>query len=199
MNNKVEELSTEYFQVIYSLKDIGNNIYEAQAIVFRRDTGEEIRLYFCEYDSDVENLENKIYKKLLEKFCFLAEKPVDWNSKTKKIIAQLNALENHETSFSIELEKSVNNGSFEEFIKENYGLFLNLIIEKTKQLVIDIEKLDPNERKSLLISDEDVYANPTDAWNLEDISLRTRIFKFFIKPSDEEIELHTTHVDRFKK
>lgn len=196
MKDRIEGLSTDYYQVLYSLKSIENNLYEAQAVVTRKDTGEETRLFFCEYGGNIENIEHKIYQSLLEKASFLAKQPADWNSKTKKLLAELNVLENHKVAFHVELEKSISNGVSEEFIKESYGSFLNLIIEKTKQLVIGIEELDSNDRKSLLISDEYVYENPTDPWNLDDLTLRYRIFKFFNNPSIEEIQLHHAHIEK---
>ncbi|ASF47379.1 hypothetical protein CEK71_15640 [Methylovulum psychrotolerans] len=198
MKKTIESLGTDYYDVRYVINHIGINYYEANALVIRKDTGEETRYSCIRCGNNSEDIENEIYIALLQHHDIFMAKPHDWDSATKKLLARLNALQNHKIGFLIGLRESVEEGRFEDYIEKNYAAFLQHVTDETRQLVIGIEALEPKERQSLLIADDEVYKNPIDIWNLEELTLKNRIFTFFNNPSEQEIELHNIHVERMR-
>lgn len=199
MKKDIENLSTNYFEIKYDIENKGNNFFVGEVVVIRKDTGEETKYGCVKYGDDINEIEKLIFDSIAKIADILSTQPIDWNSRARKLLASLNNLQNYKTGFLIELKDQAKNGKLDEFLSGNFANFSNFILEKTKNLIIGIESLTQDERKELLISDEDTYKNPNDAWSLDDLSLRNQIFRFFIKPSSEEIDLHATHVERYKQ
>lgn len=199
MKKDIENLSTNYFEVKYNTENKGDNVFVGEAVVIRKDTGEETKYGCVKYGNDINEIEKLILDSITKISDILSTQPIDWNSKTRKLLASMNNLQNYKTGFLIALKEQAKNGRLDEFLTGNFAIFSNYVIENTKNLIVSIETLTQDERKELLISSEDIYKNPNDAWNLDDLSLRNQIFKFFINPSTEEIDLHAIHVERYKR
>ena len=167
--------------------------------VIRKDTNENVRGGCVKYGSDIDTIERTIYSSIKKDSTYLSTKPLDWNSKTRKLLAQVDLLQNYHTGFIVQLQEQAKQEKIEEFLEKNYADFLSHNIEETKDLIKKIIDLTANERKLLLISNEEVYQDSIDPWNLDELCSREAIFHYFIDPSSEEIKLHKMHREKFEK
>ncbi len=199
MKSSIEKYSTEYYDVNYSITQSEDKVWVGEALITRKDTGEEVRCGCVKYGNNKEGIEKQIYDNIKENSSFLSVPPPDWDSKVRKISAHFPDLGGRITNFGLLIDDVIEKNNKDRLSMDVFFQFCVNLRSELIELVKEIDELSANERKELLTSRDDVYNDPTEPWNLDDLTLRSEIFKYFVRPSLDEVEAHELHDNRFKQ
>ena len=198
MSNYIEQLSTEYYDVVYTLTNRDDGLWIGEALIKRKDTGEEVPGGLSKSGLNRNEIENNIFSHIKELSSFLSKEPDDWNTKVREILARCKDLKRNVIEISLRIENSIEKGNKNTALVDNFFEFYNKSISTTIWLIKEIDKLSSIDRKKLLRSKDEVYFNIMDPWNIDEISVRDEIFKYFIDPTEGEVVEHNLHLKKIK-
>lgn len=197
MKNIIEGFSTDYYQVDYKINQNEDGFWSGWANVTRKDTGEEAGYGASGFGKNIDEVNREVFNKIKKISIKLSIQPKDWNSKTKIILARCLKLTDTITSCGIFIKENVP----EHVVDKVEECFLDLcgyLINEVISIVKDLNELSNDERIGLLTSKKEVYNEPLDLWHLDDLKARENIFKFFIKPTIDEINAHELHINNIR-
>ena len=97
--------NSEYFDISVSIKqDETGKVWVGEALLRRKDTGEEVRGGCLRYGSSEESVEKEIQTHLNEMCQFLSVPPNDWNSRPEKVLANFRGLGRTITGFAVKIQ-----------------------------------------------------------------------------------------------
>ena len=191
--------SSEIFDVIITIKQISSTkVWIGEAIIIRKDTGEEVRGGCVRYGDSNASVAMELQKELENISEFLSTAPPDWNSRVRKILARNLISGQSVTDFSFRIQSMTGENEKSEKLIDDFFSLCSKLKSDVIYLIKEIESLTDDERLELLTSEDAVYSSPTDPWNLDDLTSRSLIFRYFLNPSEEEIKQHKIHQDRME-
>ncbi len=193
-----EKFNTDYYNVLVTTTQRDSGDWYGEVMITRNDTGEESPGGFAANGLTREKVENEIYGKMEGKLKYLSKPPVDWNKSSKKILARYIRSRWPVIGFGVKLGdlEGESKGDDENSLMGHFGRICSDLVSDTIEIVREIDGLTSREREELLFSRDNVYNDPFDPWNQEDLVARSQIFGFFLKPSAKEIEIHELHNKR---
>ncbi|MGR9054216.1 MAG: hypothetical protein ACU84J_16375 [Gammaproteobacteria bacterium] len=202
INDQLKGLETEYYQIKSRVFfDSDSNYWMGKVRVYRKDTGEEIDAGFRVVDKDQTLVKEKMLSKINSSFkkeMSELDVPMEWKSPARPILVRCIKLGSFISGFGGLCKEVLAGAKNIEEYDDQYIDFWQKLVEETIEISRSIEALTPHERIQLLTSPENVFENPEDFWNLDDITYRSRIFKFFLNPSQDEIDAHQNQLSRME-
>jgi hypothetical protein len=195
-DDSITALESEYYEIVCRFKAIstnnGENHWMGQARVKRRDTGETVRAGGTAFGPDRVFVEREILEKLKRTVKSLGVPP-GWQTRTRKLLLRYLAFESKITEFRLLIRTLSEKQNVKEDLDAEFGKFWNFVVTETISFTREIETFTENERAELLLSQEHIYKDPIDPWNLDDQGARWEIYRFFLNPSAWERTLHESH------
>jgi hypothetical protein len=199
MNELIKRFCNNYYEVSFKIEPRENGYWWGEGIIKRKDTNEVVKGGYVTLDNNKEKIKKDIVDHFETISLSLTDPPADWNSNVAKVLARYLQSMRDVVDILKFTGKSVEQGVNIEGITEVIAKFSRDIIIDTVDIVRKIEELTPQERKEILVSNDDVYNDPDDLWNIDDLTARLEIIDYFLNPSPEEIEQHELHSRRCKK
>lgn len=199
-NGEIELYQTRYYRVLCCLsKRERKGDWLAHIRVKRKDSEEYVNRGFTtsgiDQKSALEIADNKVRNSLIKELEELGA-PIEWASPIRAVLIQCRKVNDSILQFgSYCNEFSPQTGNGNDFIG-NYSGFWKKLVKDSYDLIRLIEALSPDDKLSLLVSNDSVFEDPSDSWSLEDIDLRIRVFDFFMDPTDQECSAHKKQLDK---
>jgi len=191
--------NSEYFDISVSVKqDETGKVWVGEVLLRRKDTGEEVRGGCLRYGGSEESVKKEIQTHLNEICQFLSVPPNDWNCRPEKVLANFRGLGKAITGFAVKIQNIAAESDETEEMIDGFFSICTQISDDTIAIVREIEKMTSEERIEILTSDDSVYSDKKDPWNLDDLTSRAQIIKYFLEPSVDELKQNQTHKDRMK-
>lgn len=199
MNTKIEDLSTDYYEISFSITMSDSGAWSGEATVRRRDTGEEVRGGCVKYGMDKDKIIETIYDELKHNAAFFSTQPPEWQSKGRAVLYRCHSLSQKTSGFNLFISQVTDKDIQSGYVHQKFGEFLEGYTSETVRIVSEIMCLSSQERLGLLVSKEEAYLDPTDPWNLDDLTVRADIYKFISQPTADEKKAYEGHVLRTKE
>lgn len=198
---KLKKIESEYYCFNYEINlDSNSKKWVGKVNSYRKDTNEIIDIGFICINQDKEILE----KIILDKIDFLKEElisvgvPLEWNSPIRPILIDCLKYIEFVVNFNLLCQKAINGEVCHDKFKNECIRFCDKQIFRTLSLTNRIECLSLKERINILISPDKVFEDPSDPWSIDDLKSRIEIFKFFLNPSSEEVNVHENQVSKLR-
>ena len=187
-----------YFESRVHVQHNPDSSWTARIRILRKDTGEEVGYGTTQTEKSRELLDSKVRQEIAARIGSLG-RPLEWESPIRHILIKYRSLREKVTNYGGILDKlRLGEINVEESDCE-YVKFWMSLIDEALAISRDIEALDDSERKALLLSDDRSFLDPLDPWNLEDITEREAIFRFFLTHSVEERRLHEKQLEKMSQ
>jgi hypothetical protein len=194
IEKELKKLESQYYRMFYEISfNFHAKKWMGKVRIVRKDTDEIVRGGFRVFDEKRHLLKNKMIKKIHSKLQADLKKsgiPYEWKSKKRLVLLSCLDLMDDIVEFSKFCHDTIVSKEDSQNFTGKYGKFWYELIGNTIAITKSIEQLTPQERIEILISPDFVYENPIDPWNFDDLDLRTKIFRFFLHPSEMEIKTY---------
>lgn len=197
MHMKTSSLS-EFFEIRVLIDQLTDGCWVGRIRSVRKDTGEEWYSGKTIIEKDRDCLLKKVDEARKDVASSL-EIPSDWGDSSRKILVDFRRLSEKITNFSIFLDKSTIDIQSRSDMKNEFFSLYNEAVDDIIKLIRAINELPDFNRHSLLLSRSETFDDPFNPWNLDDITGREEIFKFFINPSEEERKIHLKQLEQMER
>lgn len=200
INEKLKKFESEHYRVTFQIfLESNSNKWMGVVRIKRKDTDEIVRGGFRVIAQEKDAVEEKLISKANASLKLDIEAlgiPYEWNSPVRPILVRYLSLRRKNTGFWLRLDDVFDGKKDSKDFSERYTGFWNKIISESIALARSIEMLDKQERIGMLVSPDSVFDDPSDPWSLDDLDARIDIFKFFLNPSEAEINAHKTQLEK---
>ncbi|MCX7098291.1 MAG: hypothetical protein NTV43_10360 [Methylococcales bacterium] len=193
LDEEISQLECEYYRVICTINfNLAAGKWMGKVRIKRKDTNEIVKGGFRVFDDEKSLLEQKI----IDKFGTIHSElqslgvPYEWNSRGRLILVSFLKLESKFSEYWACEDRVFNGEENKEIFLEKYAGFWMQVVEDSIAISRKIETLSAQERLEMLIIPETVFLDPSDPWSLDEIDSRRRIIKFFLNPSEQEVNMH---------
>jgi hypothetical protein len=198
MSQEELKVDSPYYRVIFQMsRDDSLGVWVGKARIRRRDTDEIVRGGFKVVDSNKTVVEEKanIWRgtACVDQLGALGV-PYEWNSPVRPILVRYLKLQRSNTRFWLRVDDVFSGKQERTAFSEYYSGYWTFVATESVELTKAIEVLTTRQRVDMLISPGAVFDDPSDPWSLDDIDARVGIFKFFIRPSQDEVQAHQTQL-----
>lgn len=188
------KVDSPYYRVIFQMSHDDNlDVWVGKVRIRRRDTDEIVRGGFKAVDSIKAVVEEKaniwIGTACVDQLGALGV-PYEWSSPVRPILVRYLKLQRSNTKFWLRIDDVFSGKQERTAFSESYSGYWSFVTTESVELTKAIEVLTTRQRVDMLISPKAVFDDPSDPWSLDDIDARVGIFKFFIRPSQDEIHAH---------
>lgn len=191
------EIKSKYFDVQTFISQADNGAWIGRIRSYRKDTDENWHHSKTILAKSQQELELQLEEEKI-KLHSLLDIPYDWDQKSRKILVRYLNITKEITRFSALFLTSNNDHSTMGSIKDKYFELCNFLIGESIFIVSEINSLSEEDRCELILSRDHIFNDPTNPWNLDDLSGRMEVFKFFLNPSEKEKNLHAQHKKRLE-
>lgn len=189
------EIKSKYFDIQTFISQSNNGAWIGRIRSYRKDTGENWHYGKTILTKSQQELELQLEEEKIKLYPLL-DIPCDWEQKSRKILVRYLKLTEEITRFSALFLTGDDDHSMTSGIKDKYFELCDFLIDESVFIVGEINSLSEEDRCELILSRDHVFDDPTNPWNLDDLSGRMEIFKFFLNPSEKEKDLHEQHKKR---
>jgi hypothetical protein len=186
------EIKSTYFDIRTFISQSDNGAWIGRIRSYRKDTGENWYYGKTIIAKSQQELELKLDDEKIKLYPLL-DIPYDWEQKSRKILVRYLRLAEETTRFSSLFLTDDNDHSKVDNVKDKYFELCGFLIDESIFIVGEISALSEEDRCELILSRDHIFSDPTNPWNLDDLSGRLEIFKFFLNPSEKEKDLHEKH------
>lgn len=192
------EPMSNFFEICTHIDQTPEGNWVGRIRTIRKDTGEEWYFGKTIVTTNRKELDARLHIET-PKVTLLWKKPDDWMAKSRMVLIKYLKLSNQITSFGKIMDNLYAHSITMNEANVAYINFWNELIESTIVLSKDIDLLSENERYDLILSRDDVFSDPINPWNLDDLTGRAEVFRFFTSPSDREKALHAEQIKRMEE
>lgn len=193
-----ERTVSDFYESRVVIKQQPDGLWIGRTRFIRKDTNEEVGRGKTLTATTREQLEECL-KNATEVAMRAMPRPADWESKARLVLVRYLLLRDHITRFGGVLDALGTNSMAAGIADEKYVKFWNLLVDETVAITSAIGTLTAGEKRELLLSPDAAFANPTDPWNLDDLTGREGVYRFFTDPSEDEKQWHDQQVSRVRQ
>jgi hypothetical protein len=193
INDEIDKLESDFFRIVFDIKfNSDAKKWMGKIKIQRKDTNEIVKGGFRVFDEDKSLLEKKIIEKLgsIKSELIALGTPFEWKTKARLALLSYLKLQIKITKYGVFCDQVIAGKEDEKVFSEKYAGFWLEVIEDTLAITREIEMLSEKERIEMLILPKSVFLDPSDPWSLDEIDSRGQIIKFFLNPSEQEINTH---------
>lgn len=200
MDEKINLAENEYYRIVCLFAKKGTDgKWLARIRILRKDTNEYVKGGFTIFDYGKDKVREKVIAEInnsLMPRLIKSGPPTQWNTDVRKIMAYASKFRSSVLRFGNYCEDAISSQDKIDQFGSKYSSFWKRFIKETIALNKMVQQLSTEERISLLVSPEEVFKDPSDSWNLDDLDTRIMIFDFLTDPTKEEKIAHNSQLKR---
>ena len=165
----------------------------------RKDTGEYVNIGFVITGNSRDEalmLARARVANELEAVLSSMPPPVEWNSAIRRVFVRISRLRRRREDFEIYCGRLLKAGGRVDDYYERNRAHQEFVTTETREIFRDVSRLSSAERAALLVSSDEVFSDPLNAWSFDDILTREYAFWFIVDPTEDEMALHEHQLQR---
>lgn len=195
---EIDRLENDYYSMQLELCNVAADIVRGRLLIRRSDTNAVVPPMITARGESETQVVAELIEKVASRLNELST-PYNWGSDAavQDVVRGYLQYRNDANELRLAINDAANQARLDE-VHELLHKLNKLIETRVIALVGQIASLTIEQMVRLVESDAGAFNDPTDPWNLDDITARQRLYAFLINPPNAVVEAHSRHEKRLQ-